>query len=133
MPQSVFCYLHSTMYLLNLNGYGVICTILKKFTFHYVSIKSIKRKLRPLHQRDLHSTMYLLNRLYITDCPIPAEFTFHYVSIKSITDYSNCKKFLEFTFHYVSIKSDGADHYRHYRPQFTFHYVSIKSLEQQKL
>ena len=35
---------------------------LGKFTFHYVSIKSMLRGCRNLHYSYLHSTMYLLNR-----------------------------------------------------------------------
>ena len=53
--------LHSTMYLLNQNGYGGTCTIVKKFTFHYVPIKSFWTVLRLFIILNLHSTMYLLN------------------------------------------------------------------------
>ena len=75
--------LHSTMYLLNpsiLHNKRAI----SKFTFHYVSIKSIHFQRPPLFHRHLHSTMYLLNRilLYISNLKW-FRFTFHYVSIKS--------------------------------------------------
>ena len=72
------------MYLLNLNGCGVICTIQKKFTFHYVSIKSIFDE--------------FINAFY-------KSFTFHYVSIKSQVGKVLGALVLIFTFHYVSIKS----------------------------
>ena len=78
-----------------------------QFTFHYVSIKSERRKeckcdiIPHLHStmyllnrldvigvaispHNLHSTMYLLNRLYLIGQAVKQPlFTFHYVSIKS--------------------------------------------------
>ena len=54
--------LHSTMYLLNLSAMINACTSTIIFTFHYVSIKSLR----------CIPTLYRLLR-----------FTFHYVSIKS--------------------------------------------------
>ena len=81
-------YLHSTMYLLKLRLSGIPTACLTKFTFHYVSIKtiyfliffidvtaftfhyvSIKThlcSLQFLFQKDLHSTMYLLKLLSIS-------------------------------------------------------------------
>ena len=56
----------------------------KKFTFHYVSIKSISSNI-----------LFLLSSV----------FTFHYVSIKSRAENVGNKPLFEFTFHYVSIKS----------------------------
>ena len=55
-----------------------------QFTFHYVSIKSVKEA-------------FLITLIVL--------FTFHYVSIKS--EFEEFKKELmnKFTFHYVSIKS----------------------------
>ena len=38
--QSLKCYLHSTMYLLNPKALEKQNVMLDKFTFHYVSIKS---------------------------------------------------------------------------------------------
>ena len=87
-------YLHGSQY------------VTKKFTFHYVSIKSFVCYAFPVVPFDLHSTMYLLNRIihnlgwswcdnlhstmYLLNlCPrlfvyASNSFTFHYVSIKSI-------------------------------------------------
>ena len=56
--------LHSTMYLLNLGGKEKIMTITMKFTFHYVSIKSLAAELKKFMQVNLHSTMYLLNLFF---------------------------------------------------------------------
>ena len=77
------------------------------FTFHYVSIKSQREKLKGFVLDDLHSTMYLLNQTFLcslhaiqlylhstmyllnlgAEAVVPLEkntFTFHYVSIKSL-------------------------------------------------
>ena len=72
------------MYLLNreLGHRGV--GGLRKFTFHYVSIKSTGVLLiRELPDTDLHSTMYLLNLGSNIKGAFAYVFTFHYVSIKS--------------------------------------------------
>ena len=73
------------MYLLNRSAGCPRCNLTDKFTFHYVSIKSLSER----------------NRAKTTT------FTFHYVSIKS--EFEDFKKELmnKFTFHYVSIKSRG--------------------------
>ena len=60
--------LHSTMYLLNPNIPLVKCAENLRFTFHYVSIKSVTQN------GDVTNT----NR-----------FTFHYVSIKSVIRFYN--------------------------------------------
>ena len=56
-----YCYLHSTMYLLNPFGLIAIAFDDAEFTFHYVSIKSKYFSQRRRGYFDLHSTMYLLN------------------------------------------------------------------------
>ena len=56
----------------------------KRFTFHYVSIKTQKTELLTTYQLNLHSTMYLLKQ--ISESKIKTTivtFTFHYVSIKT--------------------------------------------------
>ena len=72
------------MYLLNPyltkpSGYKA-----NKFTFHYVSIKSVTCETL---EDDLKT------------------FTFHYVSIKSYSEEPVTFRLMLFTFHYVSIKS----------------------------
>ena len=52
--------LHSTMYLLNPAAQAKEKEI-AKFTFHYVSIKSLNRMNDMGLEPNLHSTMYLLN------------------------------------------------------------------------
>ena len=80
--------LHSTMYLLNLPIIKINYIRHKKFTFHYVSIKSsiFFSELR-LYLLYLHSTMYLLNQdTESLTFDTLFKFTFHYVSIKSYDD-----------------------------------------------
>ena len=73
------------MYLLNPEQ-GDKITYELKFTFHYVSIKSVVREYRLLEILHLHSTMYLLNRYpHYKTLVSSMIFTFHYVSIKSST------------------------------------------------
>ena len=73
------------MYLLNPEQ-GDKITYELKFTFHYVSIKSVVREYRLLEILHLHSTMYLLNRYPHCKTLVSSMiFTFHYVSIKSST------------------------------------------------
>ena len=80
--------------------------IVLKFTFHYVSIKSSPSRITAEKIRHLHSTMYLLNRLYLSNnFSMHPKFTFHYVSIKSEEGGERLTSFSKFTFHYVSIKS----------------------------
>ena len=99
--------LHSTMYLLNRNVTRWKHSILK-FTFHYVSIKSISQVLHWLYFLHLHSTMYLLNQnTFPFRFFVSLLFTFHYVSIKSVHRMYDYKQEFSFTFHYVSIKSQG--------------------------
>ena len=61
--------LHSTMYLLNHEGFTVWITPME-FTFHYVSIKSIVLTALLLLNLYLHSTMYLLNLLFLNMLPL---------------------------------------------------------------
>ena len=77
-------YLHSTMYLLNQVWTQEKALNISKFTFHYVSIKSLALSLV---------------------CTTLSEFTFHYVSIKSVKQMLQGTCMCQFTFHYVSIKS----------------------------
>ena len=72
------------MYLLN-PGMYIPSLKLIKFTFHYVSIKSIKLLICICPVRNLHSTMYLLNLMGVMGTVLTSIFTFHYVSIKSYT------------------------------------------------
>ena len=58
----------------------------KAFTFHYVSIKTIK-----LLYNEIRKML----------------FTFHYVSIKTIAADMSVSPAQVFTFHYVSIKTRG--------------------------
>ena len=58
-------YLHSTMYLLNLEC-GDDRMHYHLCTFHYVSIKSISARTAGAHLIHLHSTMYLLNLMHTT-------------------------------------------------------------------
>ena len=53
--------LHSTMYLLK-RANNVDKCIGVKFTFHYVSIKTVQDKLQSYQLSYLHSTMYLLKQ-----------------------------------------------------------------------
>ena len=139
------------MYLLNPyltkpSGYKA-----NKFTFHYVSIKSRQEHHCWQAQSNLHSTMYLLNRLqdnaptadqqdlhstmyllnHVAWCVVVSlkiAFTFHYVSIKSQASCYQKPFYQVFTFHYVSIKSTIVILLFVTTSAFTFHYVSIKSL-----
>ena len=61
--------LHSTMYLLNHEGFTVWITPME-FTFHYESIKSIVLTALLLLNLYLHSTMYLLNLLFLNMLPL---------------------------------------------------------------
>ena len=54
---------------------------------------------------NLHSTMYLLNRVRLRKDVGYDQFTFHYVSIKSEYVIMKIADITTFTFHYVSIKS----------------------------
>ena len=58
-----------------------------KFTFHYVSIKSLTNNAKFKEKFG---------------------FTFHYVSIKSEWKIISIKSLQRFTFHYVSIKSNSS-------------------------
>ena len=78
-------------------------------------------------QTDLHSTMYLLNRIVLSTLASPSIFTFHYVSIKSTHQFQEDVFLNLFTFHYVSIKSHAVNVRVRQPCKFTFHYVSIKS------
>ena len=82
--------LHSTMYLLNLDGIALTNATTILFTFHYVSIKSASN---------------------LSAMPSVYAFTFHYVSIKSLADHVDRYVVCSFTFHYVSIKSNIARHH----------------------
>ena len=77
----------------------------KKFTFQYVSIKSIQLHLEHLLPVYLHSNMFLLNRIKWKFNHHQKIFTFQYVSIKSVFKKQVGKHIVTFTFQYVSIKS----------------------------
>ena len=53
------------------------------FTFHYVSIKTLKEAKEYYYPENLHSTMYLLKRVTSSLSFLRRKFTFHYVSIKT--------------------------------------------------
>ena len=79
-------------------------------------------------QRNLHSTMYLLNPGDDHIKPL----TFYYLhSTMYLLNPSPCALCIihisSFTFHYVSIKSHMSMHSSYDHSLFTFHYVSIKS------
>ena len=71
------------MYLLK-HATGAPTNSIIEFTFHYVSIKTMKILFFTLYLLHLHSTMYLLkhNNPTTIQC-YSAKFTFHYVSIKT--------------------------------------------------
>ena len=94
------------MYLLNLFSRLFKSITVDKFTFHYVSIKSV-------------IIIKFEFNIY--------RFTFHYVSIKSVIIIKFEFNIYRFTFHYVSIKSKIINAVAHEVIRFTFHYVSIKS------
>ena len=126
-PYFLFLHLHSTMYLLKLK-LPVLCHKSTKFTFHYVSIKTLISFFKALtpdlftfhyvsiktngvtlwgsHDGHLHSTMYLLKRVrHNVIGKLPRKFTFHYVSIKTKLTILCIILYNVFTFHYVSIKT----------------------------
>ena len=91
-------------------------TVFLKFTFHYVSIKSLSAQVQPTAESNLHSTMYLLNP-DVEDNHVHGNiFTFHYVSIKSDKEEAHHTDINEFTFHYVSIKSKNITRAFYYSP-----------------
>ena len=84
-----FSYLHSTMYLLKLPPRIRYLHYTFIFTFHYVSIKTMKILFFTLYLLHLHSTMYLLKLPAISKITsFYSVFTFHYVSIKTKTRLS---------------------------------------------
>ena len=74
---------HSTMYLLKPDT-RYLCELCVIFTFHHVSIKTI-RSLQPFI--------------------VSSTFTFHHVSIKTLTVFIGSVYPCSFTFHHVSIKT----------------------------
>ena len=80
------------MYLLKRKRTRASRTIIRRFTFHYVSIKTTFAKWRGI------------------SCAL---FTFHYVSIKTRDAFSFAAYTLLFTFHYVSIKTNMNMCYTH--------------------
>ena len=138
------------MYLLK-HATGAPTNSIIEFTFHYVSIKTMKILFFTLYLLHLHSTMYLLkhfvqyNRpqiyphlhstMYLLKHNNPttiqcysAKFTFHYVSIKTNSIWITFCLGFSFTFHYVSIKTENPGNIISIDVSFTFHYVSIKTL-----
>ena len=93
------------MYLLNPDYDDRDSSVIKVFTFHYVSIKStLKLKTgRPI-LTDLHSTMYLLNPEQGDKITYELKFTFHYVSIKSVLRFviARCVKDLHSTMYLLN-------------------------------
>ena len=126
--RSHWIYLHSTMFLLNLNSKEAFELIGHIFTFHYVSIKSWTRAFMitttiwfTFHYVsiksssvnsfsailcNLHSTMFLLNR-YEQDSQYSKRSYLH--STMFLLNLMQCEEdeimSQKFTFHYVSIKS----------------------------
>ena len=93
------------MYLLK-HATGAPTNSIIEFTFHYVSIKTMKILFFTLYLLHLHSTMYLLKLPAISKITsFYSVFTFHYVSIKTISTCVPISSPDEFTFHYVSIKT----------------------------
>ena len=115
------------MYLLNPKSPAELLNVVNSFTFHNVSIKSIKNEFviaailfftfhnvsiksrtTPANVSSispLHSTMYLLNPGAATAAVRTVSFTFHNVSIKSYDYAYDYSRPSSFTFHNVSIKS----------------------------
>ena len=96
------------MYLLNPQVTGPLADAIK-FTFHYVSIKSLSQNTAGDLLSDLHSTMYLLNPYVFNP-----QFML-YVHLHSTMYLLNPKAVEKedvlldkFTFHYVSIKSQNS-------------------------
>ena len=76
------------MYLLK-HATGAPTNSIIEFTFHYVSIKTMKILFFTLYLLHLHSTMYLLKLPAISKITsFYSVFTFHYVSIKTKTRLS---------------------------------------------
>ena len=70
-------------------GREMIERMIQLFTFHYVSIKTMKILFFTLYLLHLHSTMYLLKLPAISKITsFYSVFTFHYVSIKTKTRLS---------------------------------------------
>ena len=87
-------------------------TVFLKFTFHYVSIKSLSAQVQPTAESNLHSTMYLLNLLLLG-------LHLHIFAYLHSTMYllnEQGKYYViglsKFTFHYVSIKSRMDNKYK---------------------
>ena len=115
------------MYLLK-HATGAPTNSIIEFTFHYVSIKTMKILFFTLYLLHLHSTMYLLKLPAISKITsFYSVFTFHYVSIKTISTCVPISSPDEFTFHYVSIKTVIEFLLQVVIHLFTFHYVSIKT------
>ena len=100
------------------------------FTFHYVSIKSIIRKHQLPPQKNLHSTMYLLNP---NDMIKAMNLLVHLHSTMYLLNqcrFCPCPRSHQHLHSTMYLLNPAAWHssYRHHL-QFTFHYVSIKSMD----
>ena len=138
------------MYLLKRGMVWISLSMIQKFTFHHVSIKTrlignIEYLLHDSHSTmyllklfgsfsgfqsslNSHSTMYLLKLASLwNEISSSVKFTFHHVSIKTLASFvMNLLVFL-FTFHHVSIKTDPDSKDTWKNQKFTFHHVSIKT------
>ena len=96
--------LHSTMYLLNLlTPFSLTWSI--KFTFHYVSIKSKKLHIPCMWHHYLHSTMYLLNPMFLQQPERKCNNLHSTMYLLNPNETAKYVRLFAFTFHYVSIKS----------------------------
>ena len=114
------------MYLLK-RADGVEPTMIEKFTFHHVSIKTIKPYVNNDSVYHSHSTMYLLKLAIRPHLYLYHAFTFHHVSIKTVLPQQRGGRASGFTFHHVSIKTRVRGVIKSAGKEFTFHHVSIKT------
>ena len=115
------------MYLLNHLGQFSCTHPALWFTFHYVSIKSVKQWTKFSAVTNLHSTMYLLNRCQtallrviihnLHSTMYLLNLWLRHTVIKSLVH-------LHSTMYLLNLRTDL---YKTSRSLFTFHYVSIKS------
>ena len=137
------------MYLLK-HATGAPTNSIIEFTFHYVSIKTMKILFFTLYLLHLHSTMYLLKLPAISKITsFYSVFTFHYVSIKTKTRLSvrSIQNYLHSTMYllkpslpvFLYLPQTNLHSTMYLLKQrkivrtchimlFTFHYVSIKTL-----
>ena len=103
-------------------------SLLFRFTFHYVSIKTFSLLCRNYFQTYLHSTMYLLKRC--TSVPgcvacIHLHSTMYLLKLYVLYMIKNVVLYLHSTMYLLKLSSSVSSYIK--RSLFTFHYVSIKT------